>query len=194
MRRIARWSLAVSLAVVASVPFGSAPSLGGLACTITGTDGTDELHGTSGNDVICGLKGDDELFGEGGNDLLRGGAGDDFLSGGPDDDILFGLVGNDSMVGRGGDDEINGFTGQDNADGGLGDDKVEGQDGRDLTLYGGQGGVDVVRGGDGDDFCVTTIDSQNNDRLFGGPGRDRYWSDPGDETTGAEVFGPCFAE
>jgi Ca2+-binding RTX toxin-like protein len=194
MRRIARWSGIVSLAVMASVPFGPTPSLGGLACTITGTDGPDELHGTSGNDVICGLKGDDELFGADGNDLLRGNAGDDFLSGGPGDDLLFGLAGDDSMVGRSGDDEIHGFDGQDNADGGRGHDKIEGQDGRDLTLYGGQSGADVVRGGDGDDFCVTTIDAQNNDRLFGGPGRDRYWSDPGDETHGAELFGACFAE
>ena len=30
--------------------------------------------------------------------------------------------------------------------------------------------------------------------MFGGPGTDHYWSDPGDDVTNAEIFGPCFAE
>jgi Ca2+-binding RTX toxin-like protein len=61
-------------------------------------------------------------------------------------------------------------------------------------VYGGQGGADVVRGGDGSDHCVATVDAEGNDAVFGGPGTDRYWSDPGDEVQGAEIFGPCFAE
>ena len=192
--RIVRWSLVIAMALVSSLLLGLTPSSGGLPCTWTGTPGPDEHHGGPGVDVLCGMGGDDELFGEGGNDLLRGGGGDDFLSGGPDDDILFGMAGDDSMIGRGGNDELYGHIGQDNGDGGLGNDTVDGQDGRDLTLYGGQSGVDVVRGGEGADHCVTTIDAEPNDQLFGGPGRDRYWADPGDETHGAEVSGPCFAE
>jgi Ca2+-binding RTX toxin-like protein len=59
---------------------------------------------------------------------------------------------------------------------------------------GGSAGADRVYGGDGNDACVTTIDASGNDAVFGGPGIDHYWSDPGDDVTSAEIFGPCFAE
>ena len=49
-------------------------------------------------------------------------------------------------------------------------------------------------GGDGNDACVTTIDASGNDAVFGGPGTDHYLTDPGDDVTSAEIFGPCFAE
>ena len=51
----------------------------GLAPTIRGTEGDDELHGTDGRDVVMGL---------GGDDVLRGGNADDALLGGPGTDTL----------------------------------------------------------------------------------------------------------
>jgi len=98
------------------------------------------------------------------------------------------------MIGRGGDDQLYGGLGIDDGEGGGGHDLVYGGPGGDFTLYGGSDGADRVYGGDGNDACVTTIDGSGNDELLGGPGTDNYWSDPGDEVTSAEIFGPCFAE
>jgi Ca2+-binding RTX toxin-like protein len=68
------------------------------ACTITGTDGNDELVGTPGDDVICGYGGDDIILGLAGDDLLIGGPGDDILVGGTGRDVLIGDEGNDRLI------------------------------------------------------------------------------------------------
>ncbi len=114
-----RFILVLLLALVAgSLP--SATSLAvpqpatcfGLAVTIAGTGGDDEITGTeqadvidgkSGNDTIAGLGGNDTICGGNGMDIVEGGDGDDRIDGGNGKDILDGGNGND--VGFGG----NGF-------------------------------------------------------------------------------------
>ena len=71
----------------------------GTACTITGSEGDDDLAGTRGSDVICGLGGSDRISADSGNDRVDGG---------PGDDILQGSTGADQLFGRGGDDHLGG--------------------------------------------------------------------------------------
>jgi RTX calcium-binding nonapeptide repeat (4 copies) len=89
-----------------------APTCGGVAATLVGTEGDDGLRGgivsaLGGNDRVagrtvadrlCGDDGNDLLAGSGGNDLLIGGAGDDTLNGGPGFDVCIGGPGVDSAV------------------------------------------------------------------------------------------------
>ena len=62
---------------------------------ILGTNGDDQIVGTSDADVIFGLNGNDVILGQGGDDIICGGNGDDVLRG------------------RGGADRINGGNGDD---------------------------------------------------------------------------------
>jgi tannase/feruloyl esterase/hemolysin type calcium-binding protein/3HB-oligomer hydrolase 3HBOH len=97
----------------------------GPECTITGTQGNDELAGTSRDDVICGLGGDDEIHGNGGDDTIRGDSGNDALNGGSSNDTVIGGTGNDELSGVDGDDRLNArdeVRGNDDADGGTGRD------------------------------------------------------------------------
>ncbi|GAA2134530.1 calcium-binding protein [Nocardioides bigeumensis] len=97
----ATWG-AVTL-VVASVLAGSvAPTAAGaagatcagLAPTVVGTSGDDELDGTTGPDVISALGGNDVIDGLGGDDVICGGPGSDRLVGGDGNDhLLAGPVG-----------------------------------------------------------------------------------------------------
>ncbi len=63
--------------------------------TLNGTNGDDVLFGRAGNDTVNGGAGDDELFGSGGTDVLNGGNGDDILNGGAGVDTLRGGAGDD---------------------------------------------------------------------------------------------------
>lgn len=95
----------------------------GLAITVLGGDGNDELRsGDSSNGVV--------LDGQGGNDTLRSYDRDDVLLGGPGNDTLEGHGGNDELRGGDGDDYLRPDTnsatpGNDIVDGGPGIDKVE---------------------------------------------------------------------
>jgi Tol biopolymer transport system component len=71
---------------------------------INGTDGNDNLTGTSGSDIINGSEGDDLLTGLRASDVLNGGDGNDILSGGKGFDTLNGGLGNDNLVGGAGND------------------------------------------------------------------------------------------
>ncbi|MEJ7707329.1 MAG: zinc-binding dehydrogenase [Nocardioidaceae bacterium] len=55
----------------------------GMTATIVGTDGRDDITGTTGADVIVTLKGWDHVDGRDGNDVICGGRGADHLQGGP---------------------------------------------------------------------------------------------------------------
>lgn len=121
-------------------------------CTITGTEGNDDLAGTGGPDVICGKGGNDKLSGNGGEDILLGGPGGDRLDGGGGDDVL---------LGGAGDDRLSGGPGMDLLVGGRGNDVVSGDEGGDY-LYGRRGndrltggpGTDAADGGLGRDRCA----------------------------------------
>ncbi|WP_137808051.1 peroxidase family protein [Pseudomonas sp. G(2018)] len=101
------------------------------------------LGGTAGNDIIISGDGDDTLYGDGGNDLLEGGAGNDAVLGGAGDDII-----TDS----------------------FGDNRLEGNAGNDVIMAGSMlAGGNLILGGDGQDFIVTTEDIST---TFGGQGDD----------------------
>jgi hypothetical protein len=86
--------------VIGVEEFASSPR----PCTITGTDGADQLVGTSHDDVICGLGGDDVIDARGGDDVVFGDAGDDQIDGGAGDDTLYGGAGVDALNGGPGTD------------------------------------------------------------------------------------------
>ncbi len=144
--------------------------------TIEGTDGNDQLRGSSTNDLILGLGGHDHIRGYGGNDCLVAGDGNDTIYGGNGNDILDGGAGNDKLYGKNGDDflsggegkdELHGWYGKDILDGGNGDDKLFGRSGDDLLL--GREGNDQLHGQNGND----TLDGgTGDDRLRGGSGED----------------------
>ncbi|QCI12535.1 heme peroxidase [Pseudomonas putida] len=101
------------------------------------------LGGTSGADIIISGDGDDTLYGDGGNDYLEGGAGNDAVLGGAGDDII-----TDS----------------------FGDNRLEGNAGNDVIVAGSMlVAGNLILGGDGQDFIVTTEDITT---TFGGQGDD----------------------
>jgi uncharacterized repeat protein (TIGR01451 family) len=106
-------------------------------CTITGTNHSDTILGTPGDDVICAGNGKDTVDGAGGNDVVVGGNGKDSLSGGE---------GNDTLMGRNGKDTIVGGAGLDVLQGGNGKDELNAQDGAP---------GDLLDGGKGKDDCLT---------------------------------------
>jgi pimeloyl-ACP methyl ester carboxylesterase len=101
-----------------------AQTCNGLAATIVGTAGDDEIVGTPGDDVIVGLGGSDRIQGLGGNDTICGGEGDDDLFGGAGDDLLLGEAGDDVLVGDDASDVGAGTAGVDTCDGGTGIDSA----------------------------------------------------------------------
>ena len=108
------------------------------------------LGGTADNDVIISGDGDDTLYGDGGNDRLEGGFGNDALLGGEGDDII--------------------------QDHGRRRQRLEGGAGNDVIQAGNMsaaGAGNLILGGDGKDFIVTTEDIST---TFGGAGDDFIYS------------------
>ncbi|RAI66487.1 heme peroxidase [Pseudomonas fluorescens] len=110
----------------------------------TGGD-TVVLGGTAGNDIlIAGDSDDDTVYGDAGNDRLDGGYGNDNIFGGAGDDIITDIGGADVIHGDDGNDVI--------------------QAGNSILA-----GNNLVLGGDGKDFIITTEDIT---MTFGGAGDD----------------------
>jgi hypothetical protein len=127
-----------------------------LACTVTGTNGKDNLVGTPGDDVICGRNGSDTIDGLGGHDVLIGGNGKDVLVGGDGNDLLLGGQGVDTLQGGTGNDTLRGGRSGDRLTGGAGSDALFGERGTDsLDTVDGVIGNDSADGGDGHDTCST---------------------------------------
>ena len=111
--------------------------------SLTGTDASQNLIGSSfddvvdaggGDDIVAGADGDDQLSGGAGSDVLAGEAGDDKLAGGSGADILDGGVGDDTFIYNLGD----------------GQDPITDEDGFDVVLLGpgiAPGSVSVTRDG-----------------------------------------------
>jgi Ca2+-binding RTX toxin-like protein len=121
---------------------------------INGTNGADNLTGTSGNDIISGGNGNDLLSGGAGNDVLDGGNGNDTLLGGAGVDVLTGGNGNDVLLGGDGADILSGDNGDDSLDGGGGSDIATGGNGNDILTYTASENVsaaDIYDGGNGQD-------------------------------------------
>jgi Ca2+-binding RTX toxin-like protein len=164
-----------SLAVIASVPLLvlAFPNISSAysppVCTIVGTDRSDRINGTSGNDVICAGGGNDTVNGLGGDDVIFGGSGNDRLIGGLGNDELNGETGTDYLDGGKGKDDISGGSGQDTLFGGTESDLIQGGAGAD-SIYGGAGNdlidgglaKDAIQTGAGDDSCS----SDPSDRMM----------------------------
>ena len=133
-RKGAGVALLLASALLPATLFISGPaSAGGAACdgvpaTIVGTDGNNEIDGTSGRDVVQARGGNDEVDTLGGNDLICGGGGRDSLAGDAGDDRVLGGRGNDELDGNGGVDRLVGGPGFDVIDGGLGNDSCSGEE------------------------------------------------------------------
>jgi uncharacterized repeat protein (TIGR01451 family) len=108
-----------------------------MAGAIKGTNGSDTLIGTSGNDIICGGNGSDTIDGLGGNDTIFGQNGQD---------VLNGSDGNDNVIGGSGQDQVTGGAGTDMLMGGNGNDVLNSQDGA---------SGDSLDDGNGSDTCQT---------------------------------------
>jgi predicted extracellular nuclease/2',3'-cyclic-nucleotide 2'-phosphodiesterase (5'-nucleotidase family) len=119
---------------------------------IRGSNGDDEIAAGS-NQAIFGRDGDD-IIGPApdsiGSNLINGGRGNDLLIA-RQNDVLEGGAGNDYLSaadGRGGND-LRGGAGDDLLFGGLNDNLNGGAD--DDVIYAGQGGVNILTGGSGND-------------------------------------------
>lgn len=121
-----------------------APTCRGVAATVTGTLGNDELAGTSGPDVIVGLGGNDRIVSGAGRDLICAGSGRDYVAAGTAADRVFGGAGRDRVLGGGGPDLLKGSAGNDVLKGGRGSDRLRGGGGFDRCVGG--GGADSIRG------------------------------------------------
>lgn len=127
---------------------------------IFGEAGADTIDGGGGQDALNGGTGADALWGAGDRDVLIGGPGDDALSGGNDPDEIFGNEGDDVLVGGTGDDLLEGGTGADVLFGNRGDDTLLGGEGHD-KLWAGMGD-DHLTGGAGRDLFVFSGEQGDN--------------------------------
>jgi uncharacterized repeat protein (TIGR01451 family) len=116
------------------------PTCRGVAATIVGTAGDNNLVGTGGRDIVLARAGDDVILTDGGKDLVCAGRGHDIVRSGGRGDRVFGGGGPDKLVGGAGADVLRGNGGRDRLLGGRGPD----------LMVGGRG-FDVCRGGPGDD-------------------------------------------
>lgn len=160
------------LALVAHLTFSTMTASGTESshrpeCTITGTDAGEQLRGTTGPDVICAGGGKDAVSGRGGDDVIYGGGGNDWIEGDAGDDRIYGGPQSDYLFGK------------------RGDDRLFGQNGRDV-LFGETFGADLLVGGRGRDD-LRAYDGKSDDRLYGGPRRDRYDADAGDVLRSVEI-------
>jgi len=134
---------------------------------IVGTDGSDYLWGTYGDDTIHALGGDDYVYGYEGQDSLDGGSGNDTLTAEGGSSTLVGGDGNDSLTLWASQGGIAGALLQ----GGAGDDQLmvsgsgsatlDGGDGNDTISFG--SGPMVVQGGSGNDLLVWTAGAASTD-------------------------------
>lgn len=171
------------------------PSLFALpAFSIPTTNGTDQIYGNGGSDIICAHSARDLIFGGSHHDAIDAGRGDDIIygdgynfvvgtsaptavaraqegkdsiNGGLGNDFIDGGGGNDGIFGGQGNDTIFGGNGNDTASAGSGNDSVDGGEGKDLLF--GDGGKDSLLGGNGND---TLCGGTGTDTLDGGAGND----------------------
>ena len=151
-----------------AVPLACSATGNTYGAPIIGTEGSNKINGTAGNDLIFGLGGSDKIDGKGGNDCIvggpgsnkiDGGGGNDVIIGGDDSDSLDGGSNDDKVYGMGGSDSLKGGSGNDELWGGNGDDALSGDGGND-TLRG-EGGNDSAKGGSGNsDNCDAESEKQ----------------------------------
>jgi len=94
---------------------------------IYGTERSEILRGTNGNDLIFALGGSDYVDGKGGDDCIIGGNGSDYINGGDGEDSIFGGPGSDLIIGGNQNDYLDGQQGSDLVLGGSGTDTCIGE-------------------------------------------------------------------
>lgn len=172
---------------------------------LEGTNSSETVVGTTGNDYIKGLDGNDILIGREGNDKISGGDGDDYICGDSGNDKLKGGDGNDTISGGTGKDKIYGGKGDDHIYGGQGADKIYGGKGEDtVTYWGSNAGICVNlekgRGYGGDahgdklksienigatNFNDFIIGSKKDNIIYAGDGDDCIYGKGGDDIISA---------
>lgn len=165
-------------------------------CTVSGSEGDDQVVGSPGPDTLYGLGGGDMVLGLGSDDALNGGAGVDALMGDVGNDTLKGGTGIDTLLGDAGNDKLFGEEDSDTLEGGAGEDIMNGGDRFDV-MHGNED-RDIMQGGPGNYTDKLNGDSGNDD-LYGGDGNDVISGDPdsdvisggkGDDVIGRETYGP----
>jgi RTX calcium-binding nonapeptide repeat (4 copies)/WD40-like Beta Propeller Repeat len=109
---------------------------------VDGTNRADRIVGTATRDVIFPGAGDDRVWSRGGDDRIDATYGRDFVDAGPNNDIVYTHANDDVVLGGAGRDFL--FPGN-------GEDTVSGGRGRDSIDVSGDGRVDRVRCGPGND-------------------------------------------
>lgn len=151
-----------------AVPLACSATGNTYGAPIIGTEGSNKINGTAGNDLIFGLGGSDKIDGKGGNDCIVGGAGSNKIDGGTGNDVIIGGDDSDSLDGGSNDDKVYGMGGSDSLKGGSGNDELWGGNGNDAlsgdsgndTLRG-EGGSDSAKGGSGNsDDCDAESEKQ----------------------------------
>ena len=145
--------------------------------TLHGDGGADTLEGGSGNDTIFGGNGNDRISDQFGDDVLQGGDGRDTINAGPGLDLVLGGAGADFLNGGEDDDELFGGRGDDILLGGDAGDALVGNEGDDWFEGGASG--DGMIGDNGHPFGLSTI--SGNDVFIGGGGGDRMEAEHGDD-------------
>jgi len=138
------------------------------------TEGDDIIYGDENANLIDGLGGNDQLFGLGNDDMLFGGADDDILDGGAGADDLDGGTGTDTASYADATAGVHANLGAPYVNSGdaAGDqyssiENLTGSAYNDWLV--GNGGVNVIRGGDGND----TVEAAGaGDSLYGEDGND----------------------
>ncbi len=124
----------------------------GLMANLIGTNASETINGTAGDDIIFAGDGDDTVFAGDGDDIIQ----------------LVGSDGDNSLLGEAGVDQIfSSDSGSDTLDGGAGND----------SLFG-HGGQNLLRGGDGDDRLQDS--GAGASTLQGGAGDDELTLYDGD--------------
>ncbi len=144
---------------------------------IDARDGHDNIDARQGNDIVLAGNGDDHVVAGDGNDVVQAGTGNDIVFAGAGNDVVFGGSGDDRLFGEAGDDTIFGEEGNDAISGGAGDDILLAGIGDDVVH--GDAGNDVLDGGEGAD---TLYGDAGNDVLDGGEGTDSLHGGEGDDT------------
>lgn len=155
-----------------------------------GRETHDEIAATAFDDVLLGRGGNDSLFGSTGDDSLLGGAGADSLSGGDGRDTASYADSPEGLTVRLERPQSN--SGEARGDSYSSIENVTGSAFNDL-LYG-DGGANVLRGGDGNDRLLSRA---GNDSVFGEGGNDRFYAQSGvslfDGGDGEDIVDYAFA-
>jgi len=118
-----------------------------------------KINGSDRSDLIVGSFGNDDIAGNGGNDLIFGLFGNDKLAGGLGDDKIFGGFGCDIVEGGDGEDHLYGGFGNDRIVGNRGNDRMSGGRGNDLLVWNNGDGSDLMHGGSGYDRVQVNFDT-----------------------------------